>query len=340
MEKKIYIEKIRCIAVLLVVLTHVVAIPIQNWSQEFDENYMLYSLIYSIGNCGVPLFLMISGSLLLDKNKEISISKVYKKMIPRILVPLLIYGFCFAILEMYFDTKSIDVLMIPKALLRVINRRSWGHLWYLYMLLGIYMFLPELKFIVDNMSDKLLNYSLMILIILGYAFPTFNAVFGTRISVNAPLPLCHITSFLLGHIVLRYEKNKKFEKYVYILGILSMIVVLGTGLFGYKFGKEGYHIIARYDDIFIIGMACFIFMFIKNKDKGKQNKLVSSLSVCSFGIYLIHPVIMNVLYKVVEMQPIDYNALISIPGFAIAFIVPVWIVVIVMRKLPILNRLV
>lgn len=44
--------------------------------------YPVYSIAYAIGSCVVPLFLMISGTLLLDPAKDESFSKGYKKMPP------------------------------------------------------------------------------------------------------------------------------------------------------------------------------------------------------------------------------------------------------------------
>lgn len=65
-----------------------------------------------------------------------------------------------------------------------------------------------------------------------------------------------------------------------------------------------------------------------------------SLADCSFGIYLIHPVLMNFLYKFMGWQPIMFNPVISILVFCMAFIVPCHITVWIAKKIPVVRRLV
>ena len=103
-------------------------------------------------------------------------------MIPRIFIPLIVFGWIFALMEIYFETHTVYFRMVWEALLRVINRNSWGHLWYMYMLIGIYIFLPVLKCLVEKIPDELFNYLMGSLIVIGYIFPTINAVFKSNIS--------------------------------------------------------------------------------------------------------------------------------------------------------------
>ena len=141
-EKQLYLEVLRCVALLFVVSIHVVAMPIQNWKVNSGLCYPAYSLTYIFGNFGVPLFLMISGALLLNPDKNISLEKLYKKMFPRILLPLLFFGYCFALMEIFFDTHCITSSMFVEGILRVLNKKSWDHLWYLYLMMSIYLVLP------------------------------------------------------------------------------------------------------------------------------------------------------------------------------------------------------
>lgn len=54
----------------------------------------------------------------------------------------------------------------------------------------------------------------------------------------------------------------------------------------------------------------------------------------------MHPVIMNALYKVLKILPTNYCGLISIPAFVVIFIIPAWIGTAIMKKIPIIKRLV
>lgn len=284
-HKIVYLEVIRCIAICLVVLIHVVAIPLQNWNSTTMMWYPIYSISYALGNCGVPLFLMISGTLLLNPQKEVSLNKLYKKMIPRILIPLIVFGWIFALLEIYFETHLMNIEMLGKAFLRVVNRKSWGHLWYLYMLLGVYIFLPVLKFLAEKLNDELYKYLIVSLVIIGYVFPTINALLKSNISVNAPLPLCHVTAFLMGYSVVKWENNLRFERIAKRFGLLSLIVLLiGNGMSG-RFSLEAYSILAQYNNIFVLGLTVYIYMMIK---QAYSNKNISGGGVLTCDSFIWH----------------------------------------------------
>lgn len=338
-EKVAYIENVRCVALVLVVLIHVVAIPIQNWNDDV-EGFLFYSVSYSIGCCGVPIFLLISGSLLLNPDRSITVHKIYTRMIPRILLPLCVFGYIFALMEILFETHTVSLGMFIDAVMRVLNKESWGHLWYLYMLLGIYICLPILRFLNENLNEEMYRYFTFLLIALAYVLPTINSVFGLSISFGTPSPLCHITAFWLGGTLLRYSKNEKFNKHVTFLGIVSFVIIIATGLFCPLFGKENYAVIASYDDVFVIGSAMLFYLIVRKFAPNECGGVLRDMADCSFGIYLIHPVIMNVLYKVLDIRPDYYFHMISIPLFVIAFITPSLICVAVMKRIPWIKKLV
>ncbi len=341
MNKKEYIEGVRIFAILFVVLIHVVAIPLRSWSGDTVGSYQIYSLIYVIGSCGVPLFLMITGSLLLNPAKEISLNKIYCKMIPRILIPLFVWGWVFACMEIYFETRMLTISMPFQALYRVLNNESWAHLWYLYMLLGVYIFLPLMKHLSDTLSEKMYLYTTYAMIIVGYILPTINKVCGINITISVPLPLCYFATVWMGYFVERYKENKIYNKILYIFGSVSAVVLIISGIMNGVFGKNYYDVIAQYDNIFVLGTAILIYMVVRKCLQNKSlPKWLLSLAGCSFGIYLLHPVIINMLYKVVNIRPTNFNAVISIPVFAIMFIVPVWFAVYIMKKIPFIKHLV
>lgn len=344
--KRVYLEVLRCVALLCVVSIHVVSLPVHNWRANPGTEYPVYSLVYTIGNLGVPLFLMISGSLLLDLQKDISLKKLYKKMIPRILIPLIFFGYCFALMEIFFETRSMNARMFMEGFFRVLNKKSWTHLWYLYLMIGIYLVLPVIRMLLNKISDKELEYLMGVLCFLAFVIPTINAVFGTTISLEQPKPLCHLTSFIMGYVISQYYTSKKFKKYLYVSGSISLAVLVIFGLFSGAISYECYKILAQYDCIFIFGAASMIFLLFNDKKtiiekivKNQGNYLLS-LANCSFGIYLIHPVIINILYKVVGCQPIMFHPVISIPVFCAAIIVPCHIAVWIMKKIPVVRRLV
>ena len=123
-------------------------------------------------NWAVPVFLMITGALLLDPNRQITYSDCIRKYAKRILLALFVFGIPFSMLEILLNTKSITVRSLFEAIINVINGNSWSHLWYLYALIGLYFVLPMLKAFVNNSDEKTLLYLMSAVSYTHLALPT------------------------------------------------------------------------------------------------------------------------------------------------------------------------
>lgn len=120
----------------------------------------------------VPCFFMLSGALLLNQEKEITVSKLVKKYILRMVLILLCFGTVFSLMEIIFTTKSIQCVDVFTAIINVIQGNTWAHMWYLYALLGIYALMPIYKLIANNALDKELKVILFMLFVFISILPT------------------------------------------------------------------------------------------------------------------------------------------------------------------------
>lgn len=77
------------------------------------------------------------------------------------------------------------------------------------------------------------------------------------------------------------------------------------------------------DRIFTMIQALSVFcLFKKYMDGVHVGKLAKSISRCSFGIYLIHPFFINLLYKMMNVTPTNF------PLLGIEFAIPLlWLIV-------------
>lgn len=97
------------------------------------------------------------------------------------------------------------------------------------------------------------------------------------------------------------------------------------------------------DRIFTMIQALSVFcVFKKYMDSIHVGRLAKSISRCSFGIYLIHPFFINLLYKMVDITPTNF------PLLGIGFAIPLlWFIVFllswggtfIMLKVPGINSL-
>ena len=105
-EKNLQFEYIRAFSIVAVITIHTFYSALLKYGGAASiTDQVLYKIIMNIMWWAVPSFLMISGSLLLDTKKTISLKKLYGKYIRRMLIILFTFGLAFSWLEIVFDSK-------------------------------------------------------------------------------------------------------------------------------------------------------------------------------------------------------------------------------------------
>lgn len=195
-----YIDLLRCMCAFAVVGIHITMTQPNNYSIEELGicNYIILTSVYALVQWAVPVFLMISGNLLLHA-KQITLEKV-KRYVLRMFSVLMLFGTAYAILALVFEQKTFSLVMLPQAILMTLERNSWSHLWYLYVLIGIYFILIPLKRFVDNAENKELYALLLILIMGNFLVPEVNSVFDINLDGFMTLNQ-YIAYFLMGYIM-------------------------------------------------------------------------------------------------------------------------------------------
>ncbi len=352
--KQLHLELLRCLAILLVVLVHVTSEPLSRYRDSLGTFFHPYVWGFTIGHLGVPLFLMISGALLLDPHREISLRKLYGRMIPRILIPLVFWGYCFSLIKQWFSTRSFQTAMLKKAWMDVLKGKSWTHLWYLYMLIGLYLLLPVLRSLVRALKESEKLYLVSVLLFLGSVLPTLDHILKLKISLQQPKPLCYVTMFLMGYFLTDYaaeltEKGQsflkdRFSRCIFTAGSLSLTVLTVYSFMVSAEKKKAYLKLARYSDLFIILTAACLFYLIcvcrVSVRRPMVRKWIYSLGECSFGIYLLHPVVLNFVYKELSLHPGVLHPCISLILFWLPLVTGCHVMVWAMRHIPVVRKLV
>lgn len=134
-DKRIYyLDFIRIIAIIAVIVIHVTA---QNWYNIAlnSTTWTIFNIYNSIVRWAVPILVMISGALFLDK--QIDLKKIYQKNIARIIISFIFWSLIYAIIDY---SKGYALKSVFESILI-----GHYHMWYLYMIAGLYILVPLLK---------------------------------------------------------------------------------------------------------------------------------------------------------------------------------------------------
>ena len=207
------------------------------------------------------------------------------------------------------------------------------HMWYLYVMVGLYLITPILKVIIKKEHQQLIKYLLGLAIIFTFVIPLVNYFFQIvveSISITKLINKVHfemigsyLTYYILGWYVTNFEV--KHKKVIYALGVLSTVfTILMTQITkNYDFFYDTSLI-----TILLLSVAIFIFIFDYSKKlklKDTTIKLLSILSKLTFGVYLIHILVLYYISRYVMISNVLIECIVVfiltvIISFVISFI--------------------
>lgn len=339
--KKQWIEVVRVIATLAVVLLHISMTVIDRF--EFDHigntNFIILDICQLMARFAVPCFIMITGALLLNPNKEMSKEKIFKYII-RIAIVLITFGTFYAFLEIFFEKKTINLEIIFTSILNVLQGKSWAHMWYLYTLIGLYILTPILRIVVNKLNESELFNVILVFLIGAIGINTINHLLNLEIE-NYMLVNIWILYYLVGYYM-TLENNKlsfkRINNYFIIITALGFMIILD--IFNIVNYQENLKWIVNGDNIFVFLYSIGMFGCIKekfNKDI-KQNKFIEILSKYSFSIYILHPFWINLLYKVFNITPLNFPIFVGILIMFILIFILTLISSIILKKIPFIKK--
>lgn len=315
----------------------------------------LWGAIYgSVLRPCVPLFVMITGALLLPVRGDAS--TLYKKRIPRVFYPFLIWSVLYnlfpwitgllglnpqiildffpyageEVMQQSFSVSLEYILMIPFnfSILAV-------HMWYIYLLIGLYLYLPVFSAWVEKASERaklmfLLAWGVTLLLPYYYQFVS-NYLWGTC-SWNSFGMLYAFAGFngylLLGH----YLKNLEWSlKKTLAIGIPMFAAGYAVTFLGFRhitalpeYTDEMLELFFTYCSLNVVMMTIPVFMLAKKVkvNSERMKKALANLTVCGFGIYMIHYFFTGP--SVVLMRAIDMPIGLQIPVAAILAFAVSW----------------
>lgn len=155
-------DLIRTIAIIFVICIHSMGTL-----NEIPRNNITLNLIISIYNCiiysGVPLFVMLSGALLLEKEERVIL--FFRKRFQRVLIPFIIWSLIVFILQMITEKKDFQLELLEDFFSKLFFDGVHGIYWYIYMLLGLYILTPVLRILLKYSGEKLSLYAILFLLI-------------------------------------------------------------------------------------------------------------------------------------------------------------------------------
>lgn len=288
----LWIDLIKVIATLSVVLLHVAAALVLKMGKIDFSDWMAGNIFDSITRMAVPLFFMVSGVLLLN-GKEEPLSTFFKKRFLKVFIPLILWSFIYILFKIHALNQDINIV---NNILLSLHRPEYWHLWFLYAIIGIYLFLPVLKVFINHSTQNIQIYFIILWIFSVAIIPFSNYFTGTSIKIDIPAATGYIGYLVLGYQLAKISITRKLYYISIIFIILSTLgTIFGTLYLSEKSGRF-IHFFYDFNSITTIIQAISYFIVLKYIGETKLKKSnfiatysITAISISSLGIYLIHP---------------------------------------------------
>lgn len=312
--RKTELDILRCLSMAAVVALHVIGTVF--WMTDVHSRWWhVLNVMNSATRWCVPLFVMISGALFLGRDREIPLKTLYGKYILRIVSAFLIWSTLYALWDFRpaGQASLSDWLRYAGQLLVHIALKPHYHLWFVYMIVGLYILLPVLRVIVRHASQRVLQYWLLLMAVWQFGVLALNRLaffencFGSAVgNMNLGFLTGYVFYFVCGYYLTQYRitSTRTFRIYC-ILGISAyLITVIGTAYLslmsdtGQATGDS-----TLYDYMLpttaMIAVAIFAVGNRRKNGAGKARfgRLWKKAAEMMFGVYLIHDFYLIILGK-------------------------------------------
>ena len=353
-----WVDLLRVTACFLVIVSH----SCDPFVGQFDNNHYEFltgAFIGSLVRPCVPLFVMMSGVLLLPIKMDMS--TFYSKRAKRLLLPFIFWSLMLPVLYFLYVNSGIKILSpniltenytigltLQKLYTFIFNfNYDTTPLWYVYMLIGLYLFMPIMSSWLKQASKKDIQWFLRIWIIsmclpylqmlapyLGYTGNNGNMGILGICDWNEYGMFYYFSGFL-GYLVLAYYlvqypldwSWKRTLTAAIPLFLIGYVITAGGFILTQEYFPGSYanlEIIWYFAGINVFLMTFSVFI-VMQKINVKASPLLKKAAGLTFGIYLCHFIIVqlgyDLIYPNIPVPAFLKILLISIFSFAISLFI-------------------
>lgn len=370
-KREAFLDRLRVAATGAVVLLHTVTGIMDTTdmgAMPFKRRFFL--IVLDLVCWCVPVFVMISGYLFLNPEREVSFRQMVTKYCRRIVLALFLFGVPYACLEQMAIQRTLRPAMLLKSIFMVMSGQSWSHLWYLYLVLLLYLLTPALKKLLHALPLSAV-YALEAVLLLGSSIlPFLKKLLGLEGMRVLPDGGIYFFYYICGYLFCRLRAGQSGGQCAKQDGrgqeacggeqqgqaavrrtvdsmdgaswLQAGVVLLVAGM-ALSRVSGSYTVQMAYNYPFTVVLSLLLFAVgekrQRREDTGQTNTgwWQKAGSLC-FAVYLIHPVFLNVYYKLFGISPLDFNVLLSLPLFFMGVLLPSLLAAWLLRRIPFLCK--
>lgn len=335
-----YISKLRILAIYMVVAAHV-AIWLAMAGEPFTLHWWIESWIFYLAHFSIPVFVMISGALLLDDSRRESAGTFYRRRMVRVGIPLVVWTAAYLLVRVFIDHEELS---FGRVLQLILTGDPYFHLWFLYMIVGLYLITPPLRTFVRcaGQAERILVIVIGLVLANAY-FQTDVLLWGNQRSIFTMF-VPWIAYYLCGYELRRIDPAKVPSRYL----VLAVLVAAGylaafSGVFMEKAGGVGTRYLFDYfsPPVIFLSVAIFWAAYLRGttgKDlQGHAKTALEWVASTTLGVYVLHPLVLVYLRRQLGNHA-GGNFLLAVTAVPLATFIVCYGITSLLMNIPILRR--
>lgn len=327
-NRKYNYELLRILSMIAVITIHVSAsyvgaITSDRWLDVLYTEHVFYSCLFNVlSRFAVPCFVMLSGAFALDSEKNAQYLYYYKKVFRRIGIPTIIFSILYFLYGILRQVAAIFIKGRPATgivgvILSAIKGAPFYHMWYLYMMAGVFLLVPFVIKFKNEVGWKIFRRVAVVFFV--------TAILGMwtsrhKLYWDPGYSFCYLGYFMMGYVIRKSIKTeeKNWKAILFVLGGICVLVLVAC----LRYVQAGYGIEDKDLKYGLVGpnnplIAAASLLIFTGFSKLNFHKDVTKLSRLAFLIYLIHAGVWDILSRFVT-DKMD-NRIVMPLGIAVVF---------------------
>jgi surface polysaccharide O-acyltransferase-like enzyme len=352
LEKKqhiFWLDLVRVISIFFVVVIHVASPIYTDWKELPRSDWMAGIIYNSIARVSVPLLFMVSGYLLLSRQEDIR--SFYLNRVRKVIFPLMVWSVIYLMWQNGGYANFTFFNALKAMTYEILKGPANYHLWFVYTLLEIYLFVPALRSFVRFADETTLWYLAGIWLAFG---PALDYLEHSYLNFDTAVDLKFFSQyfgyFYLGYVLGRLNVSRRAAAFA---GLSYVFLTIYTIVATYRWSevRQGYlDYYHNYLRLNIVLMTISIFFWLKYVGENLGARLniralgwARGLSTSTFGIYLVHALALTIIRKGVlgfQLTELSGSPYVMIPVLAALVFIVSYLVIAILQRIPYLRAIV
>ena len=355
-----FLDHARVTACVLVLLVHVSAV----W---LDKEPVGTSGAFFVLSCnilaftGVSIYVMISGALALSQVHDAYVRTYILKSL-RLLGLWMLWKILYRLVDMV-ELKAAGTAIDWKEdfFIQIITKPGHYHLWFLPMLAFVYLMVPLIKKGCEKKENCILYlavfslFAILFPALFLFDFPFRNLLEDFNSIFDAAYFAGYLGYFILGHFLLKHtdkEKNTAAVVLIWAAALVTFVIACVSGSARSVDDGVTCLLFSTPFSLHCILLSVAVFALYKRlangKDKAagaedtqreKKHSILVNLSAATLGVYLIHPLILDLMVRAGYFSVIG-NVWTGLPVMLLLLMLLSFIIALILHRIPVVNKII